>query len=298
MLNLLITFILFNFSTFANDGFSAIEAGGIVFKKTENISMKKEELFISKNNVRVKYKFKNTSKNEVKTTISFPLPGKTCGWFAKSKLIEKFSAKVNGKIVKLNKQVKAIENKKSPEVLAFGTGKDISTIVKKVGLPLDCTKVYEDKKLFKIAQKNKLAEDWGGQDPEHVQYQTEVIYYWDQVFKAGETLEIEHEYRPLAGMGLNYCPIKSGALKNKYKKTSSRLKTRGSCYVVKYILTTANTWKGPIENFKLEVDYSDKIDEVWSNYEGLVHNKNEKKLLLLKKNFYPEKELIFGFWTK
>ena len=43
----------------ANDTVGAVEAGGIEFKKTDEISMEKEVLTISSNLVRVEYEFLN-----------------------------------------------------------------------------------------------------------------------------------------------------------------------------------------------------------------------------------------------
>jgi hypothetical protein len=51
----------------ANDSVAAIGAGGIVFNKTDDIAMETEDLFISEDNIRVAYVFRNTSKKGLST---------------------------------------------------------------------------------------------------------------------------------------------------------------------------------------------------------------------------------------
>jgi|WetSurMetagenome_2_1015567.scaffolds.fasta_scaffold449131_1 hypothetical protein len=59
----------------ANDSSALLEAGGIVFTVSKDVSMESEELWIGRELVRVSYVFKNTGPADVKTEIAFPVPG-------------------------------------------------------------------------------------------------------------------------------------------------------------------------------------------------------------------------------
>jgi hypothetical protein len=62
------------FSASANDSTATLGAGGIVFDKTDAISMDKEDLFISESKIRVAYLFRNTSNKDIRTRVAFPVP--------------------------------------------------------------------------------------------------------------------------------------------------------------------------------------------------------------------------------
>jgi Domain of unknown function (DUF4424) len=58
----------------ANDSSSALALGGIELRENKDISMDSEELFISQERITVKYRFTNTSAQDITTLIAFPLP--------------------------------------------------------------------------------------------------------------------------------------------------------------------------------------------------------------------------------
>ena len=59
----------------ANDSSALLEAGGLVFTISKDVSMESEELWIGRELVRVSYVFKNTGPANVKTEVAFPVPG-------------------------------------------------------------------------------------------------------------------------------------------------------------------------------------------------------------------------------
>jgi hypothetical protein len=68
---------------------------------------------------------------------------------------------------------------------------------------------------------------------------------------------------------------------------------------VKYILTTANTWKTPIKDFELVVDRSSAGDNrpyvVSFCWDGSVQPVDAKRFSAKKLNFVPDKELTIYF---
>ncbi|HHB81349.1 MAG TPA: DUF4424 domain-containing protein, partial [Aliiroseovarius sp.] len=95
---------------------------------------------------------------------------------------------------------------------------------------------------------------------------THVTYYWSMTFPAGAAVEVRHVYAPVPeAFILGRGDLESGSLKEQaciddgfLRAALSRLgsdeyvATTG--YVLTYILTTANTWRGPIGRFHLIVD--------------------------------------------
>ncbi len=55
--------------SFANDSVIGYSARGIVFMKSEDIRMLEETLYISKAEVRVKYRFLNETDRDIRTTV-------------------------------------------------------------------------------------------------------------------------------------------------------------------------------------------------------------------------------------
>ncbi len=68
---------------------------------------------------------------------------------------------------------------------------------------------------------------------------------------------------------------------------------------VKYVLTTANTWKGPIKDFELEVDSTNpwgaKPYYVNFCWDGPVERQDAQHLSARKKDFVPKNELSVFF---
>jgi hypothetical protein len=282
------------FLAFADDGYSAIRAGGVVFENTDTISMEKEYLEISPTRVRVKFYFRNLKKLPYTAHVAFPLPPLTCGYWGKNSTVSGFKVTVNGKPVNPELEEKAIENKGGGEsTIPFGTGKDISAKVKAAGLPLNCFKTWDDKKLFKKAQKAKLAEDYQDKDPEGVLYQTESIYHWEQIFPADSVTVVEHEYEPIAGMGLGYCPYDDKKLPFQLTLTPGK----GNCHLVDYILHTAKTWQGPIGHFELSVPVDGYTTGIWSNVGPMKLSDDKKSAVFIKDKFVPEDDLVIGIWN-
>ena len=58
----------------ANDSTAEVAAGGLVLLKAESIAMLAEDLFVSATEVRVRYRFFNTSPADIATTVAFPMP--------------------------------------------------------------------------------------------------------------------------------------------------------------------------------------------------------------------------------
>src|SRR5579872_6738153 len=60
--------------SYANDSTAELAAGGLVLTKSPAIEMRAEDLYISARQVRVRYRFANTSASDVTVLVAFPMP--------------------------------------------------------------------------------------------------------------------------------------------------------------------------------------------------------------------------------
>ncbi|MES2768218.1 MAG: DUF4424 family protein [Bdellovibrionota bacterium] len=299
-----ILFLIFVISdlAMANDGYSAIGAGGIVFKKSSNIEMLTEVLTISKMNVNVKYEFINRvgeaeAKKTEKALIAFPMPEMSCGYWGKSNAPEDFSVVVDGKKVEYRKEVKA-----------FKDGQDVTEQIKKAKLPADCRELDKNKELFKKAQKTKWAEDYNGTDPEDVLYKTRITYYWEQEFPPNRIVKIEHSYAPVLGVDsgspawfFNMAPHwdRNPNLRWETDKNIKSLEFQRSDITggnsLNYILTTAKTWSlGGVSQFTLIIKRDAPETFVGSTL-GPLKAIDKNTFEFRASNFAPDRNLTVFF---
>ena len=66
----------------ANDSSAELTTGGLVLTKHPDIEMRSEDLFVSAKQVRVRYRFANTSAKDVTIVVAFPMPDITIEAFS------------------------------------------------------------------------------------------------------------------------------------------------------------------------------------------------------------------------
>lgn len=110
-LNSILILLSLSFSTagFANDSASSVEGGNLVFKKSDNIRMLKENLFISTSRVSVEYQFLNESSAPIRTLVSFPIPPVEQCSVSYTGQPSAFQTVVNGKPVKVKLSTRLIK---------------------------------------------------------------------------------------------------------------------------------------------------------------------------------------------
>ncbi|MBL9010999.1 MAG: DUF4424 domain-containing protein [Alphaproteobacteria bacterium] len=138
-------------------------------------------------------------------------------------------------------------------------------------------------------------------------------YHWTQTFRAGKDVKIAHSYRsaPPGGIFVWREPSKEEGdyiqtLVDKYcidKGTQSAIKKaliksdgdgeawwNGMAYYLDYVLTTANTWNGPIGTFKLTIDKGDPKNVLSLCIDG-IKKTGPTTFVVEKKNFTPKSDL-------
>lgn len=293
-------------TVYANDSAAAIAAGGIQLTRQENISMEKEELFISKDKITVAYEFRNVTDKDITTEIAFPIP--EFGVLSTLHGIPSFGdfkVFINGKSIFYETEIKA-----------FIKGKDVTSILKENGIQPETFGGFvadeiNDGDSYVVnrlpAEKINQLMAFGifkDSSPEHWPEWTGVIkYHWKQTFPARQVVSIRHEYKPVVGGSVNPHEYTEQVVDCLDKSTISSLDQVGhGCGWIKYILTTANTWKTPIGDFILRIEpdkdkNSGKTTDMKLCWDGPdVFNDKGGEINIHLKNYVPQKELTVLFF--
>jgi hypothetical protein len=266
----------------ANDTAAERALGGLVFSKSDAISMDSEDLFLSKAVVRVKYRFTNRTDSPVETLVAFPLPdippaedGEGDGAY--------WSDPADGLKFRTS-----IDDAPAPlDVLqqAFFNGADISARLKALGVPLNRFNETFSKAINQLPQHEReklLTEKLIRSDGEALEplwtslWTLKTTITRHQIFPAQKTIVVEHEYAPVLGGSVG------GGLDPKYRRDPdfgfaarqrkfcidnewlasfdrkfAARKNRVPPYSevwLGYVLKTGANWAGPIADFRLVVD--------------------------------------------
>ncbi len=268
-----------------NDTMSTLGAGGLVFIETDDIRMVREDLYLSPDEVRVKYEFRNDTDADSDALVAFPMPDITgSGDFMVAVPTEDpenifgFETRVNGE------PVEAVLHQ-----YAFATNIDYTDYLRQLGVPLtpygeatqtainalpDATR----QELLRRGLVIPMEYDAGkGPQTDYVPVWTlRSTYSWDAHFPAGETVTVEHSYTPSVGGTVavtflappyeGYDPASEYRKKycidesfiNAVKKTlPSPDEPYGAPFTeswLNYIWSTGANWAGPIGTFHLTID--------------------------------------------
>lgn len=265
----------------ANDSMAETALGGLTLVPSDAISLDSEDLYVSRDEVRVKYRFTNTTDRDVETLVAFPLPDQVYDEESQYYFLDMtadlgFKTVVEGKPVGLKVVQQAIVN-----------GKDITDRLKALGWSLSSAKDYQGfqaklqalsrPELDALLKEGVLSNAGTDDDPAYVPLwiiRTSITR--TQVFPANKTIFVEHSYKPLAGGSVGgalnaeyrnedwgkyrktkYC-IEDSWYKTFDKELAKRRTDENSGpyneYWLGYVLKSGANWKGPIKDFRLVVD--------------------------------------------
>jgi hypothetical protein len=303
--------------TLANDSVAEIALGGLTLSTTDSISMDSEDLYLSKEEVRVKYRFTNTTDKDIETLVAFPLPDQAYdengdGYFHDMNKELAFKTLVDGQPVSYDVVVQALQE-----------GKDITQRIEATGLPLNTTEDVEafTAKVLALpeADRKALLEE-GLIADQGVNGQPWFISTWSlrttvtrkQVFPSKKTVSVEHSYTPLVGGSVGgslnkeyrnedfgkdrtrlYC-IEDGWYaafdKSLAARATAEVASPYSEWWIGYVLKSGANWKGPIKDFRLVVDKG-KPDSLVSFCAEGVKKISDTQFEVKKTNFEPKEDL-------
>ncbi len=304
----------------ANDSTAEIKTGGLVLTRTDAISMDSEDLFISVDEIRVAYSFRNQTDADVDTVVAFPMPDIRFDPYEgialpdlKSDNFLGFSASVDGQPVAVQLEQRA-----------FAAGLDVTETLKAAGAPLF---PFGDAAFAALnALPPDTLKDWvtrglvfidrydvgdGMKDHPTPFWVLKSTYWWRMTFPAGQSIMVEHRYAPSVGatVGVNF--FQDGGFGGpQYEDYSRRycmdkdfegailkaMTRSGSDYPpffedrISYVLTTGGNWAGAIGSFTLTVDKGSK-DNLVSFCGSDVRKVGPTQFRMTAKDFYPQRDL-------
>ncbi|MBK8726784.1 MAG: DUF4424 family protein [Holophagaceae bacterium] len=304
-----------------NDGAAETAAGGLRLRRERSVAMVKERLTIGPKRVRVEYEFRNDTDKDVVTEVAFPIPeyeypGEDPGG---ERGFKDFRVWIDGAPRRFQTEARAFVKEREVTAELKAAGLAIESFAGFCHWDLDVRKAeYQVDALPEAARAELVAAGILGEaakdDPGWSfmpNWRAKVTYHWTQRFPAKTTVKIAHEYTPVAGFGFVE-PAKLAkehpdagadaalvkALTAMAAKREAAAPTSGA-YVsatwVKYILTTANTWKTPIEDFELRIEKPEG-GLVSLDWGGPVERLPGGILRASKKKFTPTKELSVYFF--
>lgn len=294
---LLVTLVFVPTKLWANDGAAEVGAGGIELRRERRVAMKREKLFISPSRVAVDYDFLNESSDDVVTEVAFPVPETRWCIACWVRLFEGFKAWVDEKPIEIAVDARAMLDGKDVTETLRAAGLDISGFGK-----VDESQAGRGKSQIELLSRQKLVELRAlgliADDAPYPKWSVNVTYHWNQRFPAGRVIHIRHEYKPAVGSQLHIEPryLDDACADAATRKAVPKDVTLTRAEWVKYILTTANTWKTPIGEFELVVE-APKGALASFCWHGKVNQHANGVLRSSVKNFVPKNDFTIYFFS-
>ncbi|MGN6937340.1 DUF4424 family protein [Neisseria sp. P0012.S006] len=305
----LILLLLLTGAAHANDSMGTVSTSGIKYLKNPHIDMQSEDLHISEKQIRVHYKFKNTTAKDITETVLFPLPivpAATVSDFADTKgLVDSFRIYADGKPVRPQAHVRAYFERRNGSLV------DVTADLKKCGLSDQelmhpWTKKQDGEKIgskIGACRSAKVQSMLPKQTDELPDWSSQIIYSWKQTFKANSVTEIKHQYTPLVGG--SFLPslkakdskafIDEYCMDENFLKNFKNVKGGSKVYHhLGYVLTTGANWAKPIGKFTLTIDREPNtvLSLCWDKS---LRKVGQNRFQAVKENFLPKKDLDIIF---
>jgi Domain of unknown function (DUF4424) len=313
----------------ANDSVASINLGGLTLSPSALVTMDSEDLYLSENRVRVRYKFTNTGSRAEHLLISFPLPvpsemereeSLASGMYQEWDQLD-FKTLIDGKPAPLSRHD-----------VPLVRGTSVESRVKALGWPVlfweDATfsarlNALPEEISAKLVAEGLLIDDAdnGGGGVRNLRpgwyVQTHVTRH--QTFPAGATITVEHSYKPFVGgsassslnrdirdetmkgpdgLAAAFCVDKPFLAAYDRKMYGTLAKANPDITVVQswmgYVLKSGANWAGPIKKFRLVVDKG-RADNLVSFCMSGAKKISPTQFEIVKTNFEPTKDLDILF---
>ena len=251
----------------ANDGSAELATGGLVFVKNNDVEILSEDLFISTDEIRVRYRFFHRSNSDVTSLVAFPLPDLKIDLDDDVTVIPTedpvnfvgFATTVDGQHINARAEQRADIN-----------NQDKTDVLTRLGIPLSPYVAQQAIEKMKNDKKTQLRRQGLMNEDGLPLWRLKTRFYWQQRFPSRREIIIEHHYKPSVGslVGVDG-PAEVQILKDpqfgqfdrKYCIEPSLLRELGenkadnfSQQRIEYVLKTGASWAGPIREFRLVVD--------------------------------------------
>ncbi len=305
--------------------------GVVTLGKTNSVVMAKEILEVSPSLIRVDYVFENNgSHDKSKILVLFPLPlyGAEKPSWEWAGAPRAFTTTLNGQSKPFKSMVKARADTCPDFDKNRLCAKDVTKELKEAGLTEEqialfpvATPFVTEKgkpvvvpKLTKVQQEQLLKlgllnREGPSGEPLYPTWLADVTYLWEMDFNGQKSIEVSHQYVPFTSGGAESAYFDENTLRNDYcaedgtinslrKLIKSDLQPEQPTDVLRldgsrvaYILTTANSWGGPIGEFTLRLKKSRASELVLLCFPGKVRKVDPLTLEINLKRFVPKNEL-------
>lgn len=297
----------------ANDSTAAIGIGGLTLTRSEAIRLDQEELFLSREQVRVNYVFTNTTDRDIETLVAFPLPDIVHSPIDR---VPDYGRELNFRTL-VDGQPARLELVQR----ASFRGRDITARLQGLGLPLvglgDAFAAAVNR-LTPAARAPLLREELlidGGTDGKtqlwDALWTTHTTVTRRQLFPASRSLRVEHSYVPFAGGrvggGLNPDQRRTPEFREQRQRqciddaflagfdrrraAMPRGDDPGYSEVwLQYVLRSGANWAGPIRDFRLVVDKGNPRSLISFCGTG-VRRLDDRRFEVRYQNFTPDRDL-------
>lgn len=300
----------------ADDSSATLGAGGIEFVHSATVRMAEEDLSISPKSVDIRFVFANDGDHDIDMLMAFPLPDIDTGRFSEEPLGATTGDPVNfvGFTVKADGKPVAV----SVEQRAIYQGRDVTAIVKSVGLPVNVTTQAGFDRLHRLSPAGRKMLIAAGladfTDSEFPKWTVRTRFYWPQHLPAHHSVVLEQHYQPVTGTALfskdeldpknedgayyvkNYC-LDAAALPTLAKMIDASRKANPeeggllNAYTTDYILKTGNNWKGPIGRFRLVLDKLKPGNVLSLCWDGPLAKTGATTFETTRENFAPPSDI-------
>lgn len=303
----------------ANDSTAELAASGLVLTRDDDIEMRSEDLFISMEEVVVKYRFLNTAAADKTVRVAFPMPDVE---YSESDIgiptddpqnLLGFRTLVDGAAVGAEVEQRAWKGET-----------DVTGLLRQLGVPLQphLQATWDALDALPAGVKATLVQgglagvneyDAGRGWERHLvpAWRLTTTYHWEQTFPAGREISIEHRYRPAVGgtagtsVGSPFSEADpdyrayldrfcvEGPFLSAVNRRMRQQRVEYPPYTerrIAYVLKTGANWKKPIGSFRLVVDKGSP-DNLVSFCANGVRKISPTRFEVTHENWLPENDL-------
>jgi hypothetical protein len=306
----------------ANDTSAVLTTGGLEFITSQDIVMQREDLFISTEEIRVVYQFRNMGETDQNILVAFPMPDIVPDFYSPVA----FPAGPDDNLFSFETTFNGAPVTATLHEYAYSHGVDRTKVLKQLGLPLvpiteradDAANALDEDARNRLLHLGLLAPDEydvgeGWQTHYYPAWTYRATYTWEGNFPAGETVTVEHRYTPSVGgtAGVSFLSEAdedydpASEYRSKYctdddfiaavrKTLPNPDEPWGAPFYeswISYILTTGGNWGGgSIGTFRLVVDKGSPDNLVSFCGEG-VRKIGPTTFEMVQTDFWPYREL-------
>ncbi|MBI3437386.1 MAG: DUF4424 domain-containing protein [Proteobacteria bacterium] len=269
----------------ADDSEAELGIGGLHFTQNAAIQMVSEDLYLSMDQVRIRYVFRNRTNRDVTIRVGFPLPDILPDYYFEPVAFPNrgdpnfvnFETRADGQLIPMQVEQHARLN-----------GADVTARVRAAGLPLSPIDPHFDDAVARLSAASRadlmrahlmenLSEGDRNNPPEYrALWSLATAYSRMQTFPAGRDITVEQRYTPVAGGSVETVLLANAdypeaaaerrrlvqdyCIDATFERAARQTMQRygGAEFVqerrLSYVLRTGANWAGPIGRFHLTVD--------------------------------------------